>query len=171
MVLIGSGRGGVIDGVVFVGAAKDDGTEDLFSIGKFPNSTTAGLGTGTESFFEPIISSAIVGILKFGAFNIGRGTDSVWKITGLIIDEPPFSFAGCGDMEERGVFVDEGCCGVDGAGGTAATGSFAGGGEATEICAFGAGRTSSNILGIMLRGAPVRSKTLSISGRRREKIF
>ena len=31
----------------------------------------------------PIISWEIVGTLKFGAFNIGRGMDSVWRTTGF----------------------------------------------------------------------------------------
>jgi len=81
-VLEGSATGGVTGengllGLGVAGVILSDGITDL-GAGILPNSTTAGFAErGAEFFFIPITSSAIVGILKLGAFKIGRGTDSV----------------------------------------------------------------------------------------------
>ena len=117
----------------------------VFGIDALPNSTTAGLaGRGTEAFFAPMTSSAFAGIRKFGAFSIGRGTDSVWRTKGFraVALSPCFVGAVGGGT---GV---EGRCGVGV--GTAAdfvSGSFAGRGALTEACAFATGRISSIIVG------------------------
>jgi len=93
MVLMGSGVGGVTGSdpagapffsfpkrtTVTLGEAEDCGVGVAFGNGIPPNSITAdAVGIDPKPFlFPPMISSAIVGILKFGAFNIGCETDSV----------------------------------------------------------------------------------------------
>jgi len=91
MVLVGSGLGGIMGGALFslpyrttliLGVAVDC-CGAILGAGAAPNSTTAGaVGSGLDT--RPLMTfSALVGILKFGAFGMGRGTDSDWSMTGF----------------------------------------------------------------------------------------
>ena len=55
-----------------------------FGIGILPNSTTADLiGSGSGPFRPPMMFSAVVGTLKFGAFGIGTEEALIWRMKGF----------------------------------------------------------------------------------------
>ncbi len=119
-----------------------------------PNSTIADLmGSGSGFFLSAMMSSAIVGSLKFGAFGIGRETDSVWRTTGFGIDAGADFFSSReNSSDEAAVFSRIGFTDpVFGVGGTAADSGAAdetgGSGAGADADVLPAGRISSIIFG------------------------
>lgn len=165
MVLMGSGVGGII-GVAPVdlgGETENFGAGAAFGVGTPPISMTAGaVGSGTVAFSPPITFSAIVGILKFGAFGMGRETDSVWRTIGLrdgAGDEGGTGFLRFANSSSEGGFSETILVGSFFGGGGIADGRGApegtiGNGAGTGGDIFAAGRISSIIFGAIAAAGP-----------------
>ena len=127
--------------------------DGVAGFGMPPISTIADRTGNTRDAFSPMIFSAIFGILKSGAFWIGRGAACVWNMTGFGAGAEVGAGAIAGDVRAV-TLTGDGRNGIDGIGEGGVTKLGAGfwAGEGMGAALFGAGICTVGATGMLIGG-------------------